>query len=513
MTGPSSNSAYAELERLFARLHHLGQASSLLGWDRQVVMPDGAAPARGETLAALAGLSHALLTDPRAVELLNRAETELATENETDEAALWRRANLREMRAEHVRATAAPAALVEALTRAETRGEMAWRRARAEDDFAVFLPALAEMRDLQRELGQALGAALDLSLYDALLDRFEPGARVAWIEPLFDELAAFLPGFLAETVERQRAAGPIVAPKGPFPVGIQRALGAELMRVVGFDFQRGRLDVSLHPFCGGADDDIRITTRYDEADFTSALMGVLHETGHALYEQGLPQAWRTQPVGQARGMMLHESQSLLIEMQVCRGSEFLGFAAARMRAAFDATARRKGWSDAALSRLYRRVEPGLIRVEADEVSYPLHVILRMRLERAMLSDDLKPADLPDAWREAMTALLGVAPASDAEGCLQDIHWADGAWGYFPCYTLGALAAAQLYQAALAETPEIPERVADGDFDPLVGWLRRRVHQRASLLDADALIREATGAPFATAGFIAHLERRYGDGRD
>ena len=506
MTGPSSpdrapSGAYAALERRFARLHQLGEASSLLGWDRQVMMPPGAAEARGETLSALAGLSHEMLVDDRVGDWLEAADDEL-TGAEPDP---WRSANLREMRRRRLHATAVSSDLVEALALAENRGDMAWRKARADDDFAGFLPALDEMLKLQRALGQALGEALERPAYDALMDRFEPAADSASITAMFDELAAFLPDFLDAVLARQE---PPPAPQGPFPIDAQRALGERLMGAVGFDFERGRLDVSLHPFCGGGDDDIRITTRYDEADYASALMGVLHETGHALYEQGRPPAWRAQPVGAARGMALHESQSLLLEMQVCRGPEFIGYAAPMIRDAFGADGSAAEWSDAALRRRAIQVRRGLIRVDADEVSYPLHVILRFRLEQAMLDGSLPAADLPEAWRDGMRSLLGVAPATDAEGCLQDIHWADGAWGYFPSYTLGALAAAQLFQAAVAAEPDIPQRIAKGDFAPLLGWLRANVHGKASLLSSDGLIREATGAPLSTQAFLAHLRRRY-----
>jgi carboxypeptidase Taq len=278
------------------------------------------------------------------------------------------------------------------------------------------------------------------------------------------------------------------------------------MAAVGFDFEHGRLDTSLHPFCGGVPDDVRITTRYDEADFSSALMAVLHETGHALYERGLPADWRLQPVGQARGMSVHESQSLLIEMQACRGPEFIGFAAPLIREAFGGDG--PAWQADNLTRHYHRVGRGLIRVDADEVTYPAHVILRYRLERAMLAGDLPLADLPAAWNEGLEALLGIRPPDDRLGCLQDIHWYDGAWGYFPTYTLGAMSAAQLYAAAQAAVPEIPEAIGRGDFAPLLGWLRENVHAKGALLSTDELLTAATGRPLDPEVFKAHLRARY-----
>jgi carboxypeptidase Taq len=278
------------------------------------------------------------------------------------------------------------------------------------------------------------------------------------------------------------------------------------MQRIGFDFAHGRLDVSSHPFCGGTPDDVRITTRYSESDFARALMGVLHETGHALYQRGLPIEWRRQPVGRARGMAVHESQSLLLEMQVCRSRAFLTYAAPILREAFAGVG--PGWEAEALHRRQIRVQRGVIRVDADEVTYPAHVILRYRLERAMIAGDLRPSDLPGAWAEGLYALLGVAPANDREGCLQDIHWYDGAWGYFPTYTLGALIAAQLFETARCDVPDLTEAIALGEFAPLLGWLRERVHSKGSLLPTSELVEEATGRPLGTASFERHLRDRY-----
>jgi carboxypeptidase Taq len=363
---------------------------------------------------------------------------------------------------------------------------------------------------LMRRVGQAKAAALGTSLYDALLDEFEPGGRAARIDALFAELRAFLPDLLGRVLEHQKRLPPILPLEGPFPVEAQRKLGEELIRRIGFDFHHGRLDVSAHPFTGGTADDVRITTRYDEQDFARALMGVLHETGHGLYEAGLPRDWRRQPVGNARGMTLHESQSLLMEMQACRSGAFVAFAAPRMRAAFGKDVDKDGpaWSVENIHRLYTRVAPGFIRVDADEVTYPLHIMLRYRLERAMLAGDLPLADLPGAWNEGMRDLLGIVPADDSLGCLQDIHWPDGGWGYFPTYTLGALAAAQLFAAARRAEPGLLEAIGKGDFSPLLGWLRANVHGKGSIATTDEILTAATGAPLGSAAFKAHLESRY-----
>lgn len=500
MSGRNAAGAYGELERRFRRIGLLGDTLAMLNWDRAVLMPEGSAAARAEQIALLEVMAHELLTAPDIPDLLEAAET---VAGEFDE---WRRANLREMRRRWRHASALPASLVEARARAVSASEMAWRDARAKGDFALLLPHLRQVLELTREVGQAKAAVLGTSLYDALLDEYEPDGRAERIDAIFAELEAFLPDLLTRVLDRQKRRGPVVPPAGPFAVEAQRRLGLEMMTAIGFDFTRGRLDVSLHPFTGGTPDDIRLTTRYDDADFARSLMGVLHETGHALYEAGLPEAWRYQPVGQARGMVLHESQSLLMEMQACRSRAFLEFAAPRMAAAFGGAG--PGWDIDNLHRLYTVVQPGFIRVDADEVTYPLHVILRYRLERAMIAGELDVADLPGAWNEGMRRTLGIVPPDDRVGCLQDIHWPDGAWGYFPTYTLGALAAAQLFASATRAVPEILPGIATGDFKPLLSWLRANVHSQGSRLSTDALLEQATGAPLGVAAFRAHLEARY-----
>ncbi len=492
--------AYTALAATFARIGAVEDASGILGWDMQTMMPNGAAEGRAEQLAQLRVIAHELLTAPRTGDLIAEAGEGTASLGE------WERANLREMRRLHLHAAAVPADLVAASSKAASRSEMVWREARPRSDFAMLAPHLAETLRLQREIGQAKGAALGLSPYDALLDGYDPGMRRARIDPIFSDLRHSLPD-LIETVRAKQQAGPAPVPlPGPFPVETQRRVGLELMRAIGFDFERGRLDVSLHPFCGGASDDVRITTRYREDDCTGALMGVLHETGHALYEQGRPAAWRHQPAGAARGMSLHESQSLLVEMQACRSREFIDYLAPLLASAFAGEG--AAWSSQNLHRLATRVEPGFIRVDADEVTYPAHILLRYELETAMVAGDLAVADLPGAFNDGLKALLGLDVPEDRLGCLQDIHWPGGSFGYFPTYTLGAIAAAQLFAAACQAHPGIPDALARGEFAELMGWLRTNVHQRASLLDTDDLLIAATGKPLDAGDFRRHLARRY-----
>jgi carboxypeptidase Taq len=491
--------AYRALERRFDRIGTLREALAVLHWDHASMMPAGGAKARSAQISALEVLCHELLTDSATADLLDEAEAEGALDP-------WQAANLAEMRRDWTHASALPTALVEARVAAELDCEMTWREARAADDFGRVLPALQRLRDLMIEVAAAKGARLGAAPYDALLDEFEPGATAASVGALFDDLVGFLPGLIGEILEHQAARPAPLAPEGPFRQAAQEALAQELMGAVGFDFEHGRLDTSLHPFCGGTPDDVRITTRYAEEDFRRAIMGVLHESGHALYEQGLPQDWRRQPVGRARSLGMHESQSLLIEMQACRSREFMEFLAPRLRTAFGGSG--PAWEAENLYRLNATAARSLIRVDADEVTYPAHVILRYRLERAMLAGDLPLDDLPGAWRQGMAELIGVEPDDDRDGCLQDIHWYCGLWGYFPTYTLGALTAAQLFEAAVREDPGIPAGIAAGDFAPLVSWLRRHVHGRASSVPTAALVQEATGGPLDVGVFRRHLERRY-----
>jgi len=490
---------YQQLEARFARRGTLNEALSVLNWDYSSMMPSGGAAARAEQMSTLEVMAHEILTAADLPELFDQAQGQ-------NELGDWQRANLKEMRRDWLHATAVPANLVETLSKAGVECEMAWREARPANDFASILPKLRRVLELTREVAAAKAAKLDKPLYDALLDAYEPDGSAAEIDRQFGALSAFLPGAIGAAIERQKSRPAPIQPLGPFPIELQKQVGQKFMAALGFDFDHGRLDVSAHPFCGGTPDDVRITTRYREDDFARAMMGVLHETGHALYERGLPADWRRQPVGRARGMSLHESQSLLMEMQACRSREFLEFAAPLLKDTFGGTG--PAWEADNLYRLNTRVSRSLIRVDADEATYPAHVILRYRLERAMIEDRLQLQDLPGAWNDGMRELVGVAPPDDRDGCLQDIHWYCGLWGYFPTYTLGAMTAAQLFQAATAQDPSIRPGLAKGDFKPLLGWLRTNVHQRASSVSAPELLTDATGKPLDTEAFQRHLQTRY-----
>lgn len=490
------NAAYQRLTARAARLAALGEAQSILHWDASTMMPRGGGAARGEQLAALAGLSHEMMTAPEVAEDLAAAEA----------LGDWDSANLALMRRAHRRATALPTALVEATTRANAACEKVWRDAKAASDFALVRPFLQEVLRLQRETAQAYAAATGLSPYDALMEGYQPGVTAAEVEPVFTAYEAWLREALPRAEELQARRGAPMPLQGPFPVTAQRELCRRLSLRVGLEAEHSRLDESLHPFCGGTPTDVRITTFYSEKDPAKALLGVLHETGHALYERGLPAAHARQPVGESAGMAAHESQSLIVEMQACRSDAFLAFLGRELHKAFGGDP--APYAAGNLAKLWRRVSRGFIRVDADEMTYPAHVILRFRLERAMIGGDLAVADLPGAWAEGLQSLLGIAPPDDARGCLQDIHWHDGAFGYFPSYTLGAMAAAQLMKAARKAEPGLDTALEQGDLSPLLRFLRANVHAHGARLGFQDLLRAATGKPLDPADFTEHLTSRY-----
>jgi len=367
------------------------------------------------------------------------------------------------------------------------------------------LPHLKDVVGIVREVAKIKGEAFGCSPYDALLDQYDPGRKSAQLDKVFDDLSGFLPSFIKEVVEKQKSKK-LTELKGPFPIEIQKNISRQLLDVVGFDLNHGRLDESHHPFCGGYPGDIRITTRYDENDFTSALMGVVHEAGHAMYEAGLPEKWRGMPVGEARGMSVHESQSLLVEMQACRSKEFAKFLLPILKKEFDVKG--KGWSAENLYGLFTKVEPSLIRVDADEVTYPAHVMLRYYIEKYIISGDMEVEDLPDAWSQGMEKFLGIKPTDDKDGCMQDIHWMDGTFGYFPTYTLGAIYAAQLFAAAKSANKEVLPSIGKGDFSPLKDWLNKNIHQWGSKMPTDELIKKATGSELDLEVYKNHLKERY-----
>jgi carboxypeptidase Taq len=491
--------AYARLTARATRIATIREAQAMLDWDASAMMPSGGGDARGDQIAVLAGLAHGLGTAPEVAADLSDAEAAPPLDE-------WEAENLRLLRHAHTRATALPADLVEAHARACSDTERTWREARAQSDFALVAPKLENLIGLMREQAQALAPALGLTPYDALMDGFQRGVTAADVNPVFADYEAFLSDALPRAEDLQSKRGTPLPLEGPFPEDVQETLCRRLSVRAGLEPEHSRLDRSTHPFCGGTPTDVRITTRYRTDDFSQALMGVLHETGHALYERGLPAAYARQPVGEAAGMAAHESQSLIIEMQASRSDAFLSWLGPQLQTVFGGDP--ATYAQGNLARTMRRIRRGFIRVDADEMTYPAHVILRFRLEQALISGDLTVGDLRAAWNDGLHALLGITPPNDREGVLQDIHWYAGLFGYFPSYSLGAMAAAQLMAAARRDAPELDMALAQGDFSVLLGWLRAKVHGMGSRYGFNDLLRHATGKTLDPADFQAHLTQRY-----
>ena len=493
----NSTPAYQDLRQRHARLYRLGHLQSLAQWDQSANMPEQGNEARSLALAEIGSLLHQLATEDALPGLLARADVEPLEDDQ--------RANLREMQRVWRAANALPSALVEAKSRAISRCEHAWRSQRPANDWAGYLVNLREVVRLARQEARCLADGTGLAPYDALMDQFEPGMRSVEVDRLFGDLRAWLPG-LIQQVQARQAAEPTLQPQGPFAKPAQRALGQDAMRLMGFNFEAGRLDESAHPFCGGVPEDVRMTTRYAEANFLPALMGTIHETGHGRYEQNLPRAWLGQPLALARSMGLHESQSLSFEMQL--GSH-PAFAALLRPLLVQHLGDQPAFERGNLHRLLTRVAPGLIRVDADEVTYPAHVILRYEIERALIEGEIECDEIPALWDAKMAALLGLDTRGNfKDGCMQDVHWGAGLFGYFPCYTLGAMYAAQWFAAMRRSQPGLDDQIAQGDLQPVFAWLNEHIWQHGSRWETNELVQKASGEALNPAHFKAHLMGRY-----
>jgi carboxypeptidase Taq len=492
-----TSSAYDTLSQTWQRLHHFKHLQSLAGWDSSAMMPPQGQLARANAMAEMDTLLHRTLCDPSLGPLIDSARNDPLT---ADQAA-----NLREMQREWQAAVALPESLVQRQALATSRCEHAWRKQRPANDWPPYLANLKEVVALAREESVRRADSTGLSPYDALLDRYEPGMRSAELDRLFGDLQQWLPGLVQQVLARQ-AREPVTTPQGPFPKAAQRSLSLEVMGLLGFNFESGRLDESAHPFSGGVPEDVRLTTRYREDDFLQSLMGTIHETGHARYEQNLPREWLGQPLAEARSMGIHESQSLSFEMQLGRSRPFAELLSPRLAGHFGAQA---AFEPEALQRMLTRVEAGFIRVDADELTYPAHVILRYGIERDLIEGRIETEDIPARWDEGMATLLGLDTRGNyKDGCMQDVHWGAGLIGYFPCYTLGAMYAAQWFATLRAAVPDLDARIAGGDLEPVFHWLRDNIWLHASRWPTGELVQRASGSGLDPAHFRRHLETRY-----
>jgi len=496
----NAGTAYGELIGRVREAALLDSCAVLLGWDEETYMPRGSGEHRGNQMALLAGLQHARSTDPRIGDLLATVEGSSLVADPLAAAAV----NVREIRWTYDRTRRLPRSLVEELARTTTLAQQIWATARQQADFPLFQPWLEKILRLKVCEAEALG--FPSSAYDALLENYEPGARSASLASLFDALREFLVP-LANALTHAPRKPDFSVLRRAYPLERQRVFVEVALAAVGFDFQRGRLDASTHPFFSSiGPGDIRITTRYHPDHFNDAFFGALHEVGHALYEQGQDPRHHGTPMGEAPSLGIHEAQARLWENTVGRSRAFWAHFFRRARQVFP-----EALHDVSQDDFYfaiNQVEPTLIRVGADEVTYNLHILVRFEVEKALLTGNLRVAELPEAWNEAYRHYLGVIPANDAEGCLQDSHWAAGLFGYFPTYTLGTLFAAQLYARAAAEVGALDEQLARGEFGGLRDWLRYRIYRHGSRYPAAKLIEHATGAPPDHQAFVERLTRKY-----
>lgn len=493
----SATPAYDQLSALFQRLHHLDHLQSIAYWDQAANMPPGGADARAAALAELATISHRLRTD---------AATRPALERAADEPLdAHQRANLREMTREWRAANALPEALVQRKQLATARCEHAWRRQRPANDWAGFLANFREVLAVSREEAERLSQATGLAPYDALMDQYEPGMTSAEVQRLFGDLRQWLPGLIRQVRERQ-ARMPLQRPQGPFAVEAQQRLCERVIRWLGFDFSAGRLDVSTHPFSGGVPEDVRLTTRFTGDEFITSLYGAIHEAGHGRYEQNRPRDWLGQPVSLARSMGIHESQSLAFEMQLAHHPGFIAQLSPMLVEAFGP---QPAFEPAAFERLINHVEPGYIRVDADELTYPAHVMLRFDIERRLIAGEIEAEDIPALWDAGMMELLGLdTRGNHKDGPLQDVHWPEAMFGYFPCYTLGAMYAAQWFAAMRRATPDLEARLQAGELSPVFDWLHQHIWSAGSRWPTPELAQRASGEALNPAHYRAHLEARY-----
>lgn len=495
----STMPAYDALVALHRRIHDLEHLQAIASWDRMTYMPAAGAAARAAGQAALAVLIKQLQADPAVSRQFNAA----AQEELQGDAAL----NFARMQQARRIESALPEALAEKRELAAGAAMQAWGRARQDDDWASFAGAWRPLVNVVRESAARIGDALALQPMDALLERFEPGLRMARVGPLFRRVQAWLPPLLQQALARQALAPQPIEPVGPFPAAAQLALCKNVVARLGFNFDAGRLDTTAHPFTGGVPEDVRLATRFDEANFLSALLGTVHETGHARYQQNLPHEWLGQPLAGPHSAALHEGQALIFERQLASEPAFCEALAPLLREAFG---EQPAFAPENLTRLLRRIRPGRVRVAADELSYPLHVILRVEIEQALVMGEIEVDDVPAWWNERLQRLLAVDPqAPFAQGPLQDPHWVQGMFGYFPAYLLGAMVAAQCFAALRRDVPALDDQVAAGNCSAIGEWLAPRIWQQGARHDLDAMLQHATGAPLSDSALQEQLERRHG----
>jgi carboxypeptidase Taq len=497
----TARQAYEELVTIHRNIGVLSSVAAVIGWDERTYMPPKGSAHRAEQAALLAKLSHEHATSPRIGDLLAQVEgTDLTRDPDAPEAA-----NIREMRRAYERQVKVPASLVEELARICTLGQNIWQEARKKNDFPAFAPTLEKIVDLKKQEAQAIG--FKDSPYDALLNDYEVGATAREIRAVFAELRKDLVPLVAAITAAPRQPRRDILTR-EFDIDRQHLFGQSAAAAIGFDFTAGRLDTTTHPFCSGmGPGDCRLTTRYSPREFNQGFFGILHEAGHGIYEQGLDPAHFGEPLGTSVSLGIHESQSRLWENQVGRGRPFWEHFFPRAQQMFPGSLDDVSLDDFVFA--INRVERSFIRVEADEATYNIHIILRFELEQALIEGDLKPRDVPAAWNEKFKAFFDLTPPDDAHGCLQDIHWSGGGIGYFPTYTLGNLYAAQFMEQIRRDLPNLDEDFRQGRFVRLKTWLNEKIHRPGQRYRPLDLCRRITGAELSPKPLMTYLRCKYG----
>lgn len=491
--------AYGRLTEKSKEIAYLGSTAALLHWDQRTTIPPKGHPHRVGQVAFLVKLIHQRATDPEIGELLAVVEgSEFVGNPVSDEAV-----NVREWRRSFDRATKIPESLAVELARTTAEAQAVWEKARPDDDWERFKPYLIRIVDLKREEAAALG--FEHEPYDALLDHYEQGIKAVDLEPIFNRLVEALRSLL-DRIDGARPRLPRLPPMH-FPVADQKAFGLEAAQRIGYDVDAGRLDVSAHPFTTGiGPGDVRITARYSETSLHEGFFSVIHEAGHAMYHQGLPKEHWGNPLCRPISLGINESQSRMWENMVARSRAFWEYLYPI------ASERFSSLRDVSLDDFFRslnEVHPSLIRTEADEVTYNLHIVLRFELEIALCRKDLEVDDLPEAWNHKTREYLGLTPTDHAHGVMQDVHWSGGAVGYFPTYTLGNLYAAQFLAAAARDIGDPEDRFRRGEFSPLLGWLRDKIHSQGTRYLPRDLVKAVTGRDLDPGYFIDYVEKKYG----
>jgi len=494
-------SAFEELCASAREAALLESIEGLLGWDERTYMPPAAGEYRAEQMTHLAGVIHKQRTSPRLGELLGELTGgPLAKDPHSDAGA-----TIRQLKRDYDKRVKLPQSLVEELTRASVLGQQAWVKARQDNDFPAFAPHAERLFALKRQQAACLGYADQA--YDALLDDYEPNAKTKDVAQVLAGLRAELVPLVQAIMQSGRTA-PLEILQREYPPSAQEAFGKAAAAAIGFEFERGRLDVTHHPFCSGlGPHDCRITTRYDQRFFNTAFFGILHEAGHGIYDLGLRPDQFGLPPGTYVSLGIHESQSRMWENLVGRSRAFWQHFFPQWQAAFPAAAAGVKFDDFFWA--INHVAPSLIRVEADEATYNLHIIVRFELEQALLDQQLAVGDLPAAWREKYRQYLGIEPETDADGSLQDIHWSAGLIGYFPTYSLGNLYAAQFFEQADRDLGGLAALFARGEFQPLKRWLNEKIHHRGQSYSSAELVQLVTGQPMSHAPLIRHLRGKLG----